>query len=146
MPRGAQFKPVEALEAWLAVAGTAEGPVCVSIGKGGRIGRKRLSDKVVAEIIKRCAAMAGLDPRSSPGTRYEPTSSRLKGYDRAPRQSAMSNSASEPARLRSLRIERSLTIPQSLTRPVIPATPFLRPADADLRYHLDGGGWTGCRA
>jgi hypothetical protein len=62
MPRGAQFKPVEALEAWLAVAGTAEGPVCVSIGKGGRIGRKRLSDKVVAEIIKRCAAMAGLDP------------------------------------------------------------------------------------
>jgi hypothetical protein len=39
-----------------------------------------------------------------------------------------------------------LTIPQSFTRHVFPATPFLRPADAGLRYHLDSGDWTGCRA
>jgi site-specific recombinase XerD len=62
VPRGAQLKPVEALEAWLAASQIAEGPLFVSIGKGGRIGRKRLSDKSVAEIIKRYAAATGLDP------------------------------------------------------------------------------------
>lgn len=62
VPRGGQLKPVEALDAWLAAAGITEGPLFVSIGKGGRIGRERLSDKSVAEIIKRYAAMAGLDP------------------------------------------------------------------------------------
>jgi hypothetical protein len=41
-------------------AAITEGPLF--IGKGGRIGRHRLSDKSVAEIIKRYAAATGLDP------------------------------------------------------------------------------------
>jgi site-specific recombinase XerD len=35
----------------------------VSIAKGGRIQRKRLSDNAVGEIVKRYAAAAGYDPK-----------------------------------------------------------------------------------
>lgn len=101
VPRGTRLKPVEALEAWLAICkpgpdysdsmqdrpisqnsdipgevwlSEAEnnkirklgqgvnGPVFVSIGKGGRVNRNRLSDKSVAGIVKRWAAAAKLDP------------------------------------------------------------------------------------
>lgn len=62
VPRGGRLRPVEALEAWIAAAGIAEGPVFVSIAKGGRVKRQALSDRSVADTIKRCAAAAGFDP------------------------------------------------------------------------------------
>jgi len=62
VPRGARLKVVEAVEAWLAVIGRADGPLFVSIGKGGRVKQKRLSDKAIARIVKRHAARAKLDP------------------------------------------------------------------------------------
>ena len=54
--------PVKALEAWLSASGITDGPVFRSMHKGGRVGPKRLSPDAVAEIVKRRARAAGLDP------------------------------------------------------------------------------------
>ena len=74
IPRGTELKPVEALETWLAVltnapdnksgdpAQNVNGPIFRPIGKSGKIGDRALSAHSVAEIVKRHAAAAGLDP------------------------------------------------------------------------------------
>jgi site-specific recombinase XerD len=67
IPRGTRLKPVDALETWLAAAKITDGPVFVSIGKGGRISQKRLSDNAIGEIVKRYAAAAGYDPKAFAG-------------------------------------------------------------------------------
>jgi hypothetical protein len=41
--------------------------VFVSIGKGDRVSRKRLSDNAIGEIVKRYAAAAGYDPKAFAG-------------------------------------------------------------------------------
>ena len=61
IPRGTELKPVEALEAWLAQSKITGGPIFRPIGKGGRIGDQALSDRSVADIVKRYARAAGLD-------------------------------------------------------------------------------------
>jgi integrase len=53
IPRGDRLKPVDALQTWLAAAKIADGPVFVSIGKGDRVSRKRLSDNAIGEIVIR---------------------------------------------------------------------------------------------
>jgi site-specific recombinase XerD len=66
IPRGLELKPVEALEVWLAglhCKGINEGPIFRSIDKAGHIGDRALSAHSVAEIVKRHAAAAGLDPK-----------------------------------------------------------------------------------
>jgi site-specific recombinase XerD len=63
IPRGQMLKPVDALEAWLKAANITAGPIFRPIAKGDRIGKKALSDRSVAEIVKRYAARAGLDPK-----------------------------------------------------------------------------------
>ncbi len=63
VPRGEVLRPVEALEAWLALSQICDGPIFRPIGKGGRIGAGALSDRSVADIVKRYAAAAGLDPK-----------------------------------------------------------------------------------
>jgi hypothetical protein len=47
---------------WLASAEISDGPVFLSIGKGGRTSAAALTDRSVANIIKRSAAMLGLNP------------------------------------------------------------------------------------
>jgi site-specific recombinase XerC len=61
--------PVQAVQAWLQAAGIMSGPVFRSVAKGNRIGRDRLSDRAVANVI-RCArassrALRAAAPRSS---------------------------------------------------------------------------------
>jgi integrase len=51
-----------ALAAWLAAAGLSRGPLFRSIDRHGRLGRS-LSDRAVALIVQRRAALAGFDPR-----------------------------------------------------------------------------------
>jgi integrase len=67
IPRGGRLRPVDALDAWLAAAQISEGPVFVSIGKGNRVSRKRLSDNAIGEIAKRYASAAGYDPKDFAG-------------------------------------------------------------------------------
>lgn len=61
VPRGSKLKPCEALDAWLATARITSGPVFRPVNKGGAISGERLTDRSVADIVKRYAAAAGLD-------------------------------------------------------------------------------------
>jgi site-specific recombinase XerD len=64
VPHGVKLKPVAAVRAWLAAAAIAEGALFRPIGKGARgaVKASRLTDKSVADIVKRHAAAAGFDP------------------------------------------------------------------------------------
>lgn len=53
--------PVRAVEAWIAHAKLAHGPIFRSIRKGGRLDARRLSSQSVALIVKHYAAACGLD-------------------------------------------------------------------------------------
>ena len=54
--------PVIALRAWLARTGITEGPVFRPVDRHGRLGARRLSGEAVADVVKRAAQAAGLDP------------------------------------------------------------------------------------
>lgn len=71
IPRGGRLRPVEAIEAWLrTVESNQTGnpgqsvnrPLFRSIDRHGNIGTAPLSGQAIADIIKRHAAAAGLDP------------------------------------------------------------------------------------
>jgi len=62
IPHGSRLRPVAAVKAWLEAAGITEGPIFRSIKKGGLVTPARLTDRSVAEIIKKRAEAAGFDP------------------------------------------------------------------------------------
>jgi site-specific recombinase XerD len=64
---GAVACPVRAIKAWLEAAAITDGPVFRSIAKGERVSTVRLSDKSVADIVKRHASRLGLDPAAFGG-------------------------------------------------------------------------------
>ena len=59
--------PVRALEAWLAVLGTDEGPLFRGINRHGHLAGRRLTAQSVALVIKRRAAQAGMETRDLAG-------------------------------------------------------------------------------
>ncbi|CAO4196665.1 tyrosine-type recombinase/integrase [Methylorubrum extorquens] len=61
VPRGGKLKPCDALDALMAAAKITAGPVFRPINKGGRVGSDRLTDRSVADIVKRHVGAAGLD-------------------------------------------------------------------------------------
>jgi len=69
VPHGKSLRPVAALRAWLDAAGITEGPVFRPVGKGirGPVKPDRLSDKSIADIVKRCCAAAGFDAAAFSG-------------------------------------------------------------------------------
>jgi site-specific recombinase XerD len=60
--RGSIACPVAAVSTWLAAAGISEGPVFRPVKRGGNVSPSRLTDRSVADIVKRRAARLGLDP------------------------------------------------------------------------------------
>jgi integrase len=63
IPRGkTKICPVAALEAWLALARISAGPVFRGVDRHGRISPRGLSDRAVADIVKRAVVRAGLNP------------------------------------------------------------------------------------
>jgi site-specific recombinase XerD len=54
--------PIAALDEWLTAAGVDRGPIFRPMFKSGRVADARLSDRAVAEIVKKYAGRAGLDP------------------------------------------------------------------------------------
>src|SRR5207302_6760475 len=54
--------PVRSLQAWLETARITDGAVFRSLDKFQRVRPRRLSDKAVARIVKRCAKAVGLNP------------------------------------------------------------------------------------
>jgi site-specific recombinase XerD len=61
VPRGYKLKPVAAVQAWLAASGIVDGPLFRQVGKGGRL-LGPMSGSAVAEVVKKLARKAGLDP------------------------------------------------------------------------------------
>jgi site-specific recombinase XerD len=59
--------PVRALEAWLAAAAIAEGPLFRCVDRHGRVHVDALSDRSVARIVQRTATLAGLDAEKLAG-------------------------------------------------------------------------------
>jgi integrase len=58
--------PVTALRAWLDAAGINSGPLLRRLERWGGV-RARLTDQAVKDVVKRCASLAGLDPRQFAG-------------------------------------------------------------------------------
>jgi integrase len=67
IPRGYRLRPVEAVQAWLTAAAISEGPLFRPVLKGGRIQPEPLSAFSAAQIVKRYAERAGLDPAAYAG-------------------------------------------------------------------------------
>lgn len=67
IPWGRVACPVEAIKAWLHVAGITNGPVFRPIAKGERLLESRLTARSVANIVKIHAARAELDPAQFAG-------------------------------------------------------------------------------
>jgi site-specific recombinase XerD len=69
IPFGANLAtcPVRAWRAWIEASAITEGPVFRSVDRHGHIGTTRLTGQSVAHIVKRHAAMAGLDPEQIAG-------------------------------------------------------------------------------
>lgn len=62
-----QTCPVTALRAWLNHAAITRGPIFRSVDRHGNVSTARLSDRAVANIVKRSAEGAGLDPTEFSG-------------------------------------------------------------------------------
>ena len=60
VPRGRRLRPVAAVRLWLDAAEITEGPVFRPVG--GRVQPEALTDRSVADIVKRLAEQAGYDP------------------------------------------------------------------------------------
>jgi site-specific recombinase XerD len=61
IPHGRHLKPVAAVKAWIAAAGITNGPLFRPVSRSGTVrGGARLTDRSIADIVKRYATAAGL--------------------------------------------------------------------------------------
>lgn len=58
----ARVCPVRLLRAWMASSGIESGPIFRRVDKAGNVGARALITQAVADIVKKLAAIAGLDP------------------------------------------------------------------------------------
>jgi site-specific recombinase XerD len=64
---GRNLQVKAALENWLAASGITSGPVFRTLGKGDRVLPTAISGRSIADVVKRRAAQAGLDPEQFSG-------------------------------------------------------------------------------
>ena len=67
VPRGCRIEPVAAIEAWLAASGITAGPIFRPIAKGSKLQDAPLFGHSAAQIVRRYALVAGLDPSNFAG-------------------------------------------------------------------------------
>lgn len=67
VPSGGKLKPVEALDAWMSAAGIVAGPIFREVDRHGRVGAQALTGRALADVIKRAAEQAKLDPMQFSG-------------------------------------------------------------------------------
>src|SRR5215210_4337433 len=61
IPHGRHVKPVAAVKDWIAAAGITSGPLFRPVSRSGTVrGAERLTDRSIADIVKRYATAAGL--------------------------------------------------------------------------------------
>lgn len=59
---GRHIRPVAAVKEWIAAAGIESGALFRPVSRSGRVLAGRLTDRSIADIVKRYAATVGLDP------------------------------------------------------------------------------------
>lgn len=62
VPRGVRACPVAALRVWLEAAGIEDGPLFRRLRRGGHVTEDAISPRTIATVVKKYAALAGLDP------------------------------------------------------------------------------------
>ena len=62
IPNGQTILPIARLKAWLRVRGDAPGPLFTRFSATGEMTDLPMSDRAVARIVQKYAALAGLDP------------------------------------------------------------------------------------
>ena len=62
IPNGQTIFPIARLKAWLAVRGEAPGPLFARFAANGVLTELPMSDRAIARIVQKYAALAGLDP------------------------------------------------------------------------------------
>lgn len=67
VPSGKLLRPVARLQAWLAVRGSARGPLFWQIDPQGRVVEAAMSDRSVARLVQKYAGRVGLDPETVGG-------------------------------------------------------------------------------
>lgn len=67
VPAGKALRPVERLNAWLAVRGGGAGPLFYRIDPQGLLTDKPMSDRSIARLIQKYAGRVGLDPETVGG-------------------------------------------------------------------------------
>lgn len=67
VPAGKVLQPVARLQAWLAVRGNQPGPMFTRIDPQGRMTGEAMSDRSIARLIQKYAALAGIDPATVGG-------------------------------------------------------------------------------
>lgn len=58
----AETCPVRAVRAWLELANLSEGPLFRTVSRSGRAGKRAITGRTVANVVKRRCKAAGLDP------------------------------------------------------------------------------------
>lgn len=67
VPFGTALCPIAAVEAWLKAAGIRSGPAFRRVWRGGRVGDQALTDRAIAEVVKRACGRVGLNVDSFSG-------------------------------------------------------------------------------
>ena len=67
VPVGKVLQPVARVQAWLAVRGSQPGPLFTQIDPQGRMTGEAMSDRSIARLVQKYAALTGLDPASVAG-------------------------------------------------------------------------------
>ena len=67
IPNGQAILPVARLKAWLAVRGEGPGPLFTRFASRGEMTGLPMSDRAIARIVQKYAALAGLDPTTVGG-------------------------------------------------------------------------------
>jgi len=67
VPHGVHLKPVAALQAWLEAAEISSGPVFRAIDRHGNIAKSAITDRSISRIVKRAAAISGLEATTFSG-------------------------------------------------------------------------------
>ncbi|MDB5713368.1 MAG: integrase, partial [Sphingomonadales bacterium] len=62
IPEGNRIRPKALLLAWMAAAGHAEGFLFRRLTRGDELTGDAMSDRAIARLVQRCAALAGYDP------------------------------------------------------------------------------------
>ena len=67
IPEGKAIRPIHRLEAWLLVSGITHGPLFQTMKRGGSVQGKPLHHSDIPRLVKRYAALIGLDPQTISG-------------------------------------------------------------------------------